>query len=84
MSYHLAAAGVQLKSGEEVKADFVVDASGRSSQLPQWLSAIGSEAPPQQCISAGLGYGSRTYKMPDNWYQEKVALQGFNINVMCV
>ena len=57
----------------------MIDASGRSSQLPQWLSAIGLEAPPQQCISAGLGYGSRTYKMPDNWYQDKVALQGFDL-----
>ena len=79
LPYHLANTGVQLKGGEEVDADFVVDASGRSSQLPQWLSAIGFEAPPQECISAGLGYGSRTYKMPDNWYQEKVGLQEFNL-----
>ena len=77
--YILAGVGVQLKCGEEVEADLVIDASGRSSQLPQWLSAIGLEAPPQQCISAGLGYGSRTYKMPDNWYQDKVALQGFDL-----
>lgn len=55
-------------------ADFVVDASGRSSQLPQWLDAIGVTAPQAQCISAGLGYGSRTYAMPANWFQQKVCV----------
>ncbi len=68
----LPGAGVTLKSGEEVTADFVVDASGRSSQLPQWLDAIGVTPPQAQCISAGLGYGSRTYAMPENWFQQKV------------
>ncbi len=51
----------------------MVDASGRSSQLPQWLDAIGVTPPSAQCISAGLGYGSRTYAMPENWFQEKVS-----------
>ena len=50
----------------------MVDASGRSSQLPQWLDAVGVTPPSPQCISAGLGYGSRTYAMPENWFQEKV------------
>ena len=68
-------AGVTLKSGEEVAADFVVDASGRSSQLPQWLDAVGVTPPQAQCISAGLGYGSRTYAMPENWFQQKVPVQ---------
>ena len=36
----IASAGGRLKSGEAVKADFVVDASGRGSQLPQWLEGI--------------------------------------------
>ena len=65
-------AGVRLKSGETVKADFVVDASGRGSQLPQWLEGVGIAPPPAQTISAGLGYGSRTYAMPNNWFQQKV------------
>ena len=55
-------------------ADFVVDASGRSSQLPQWLDAIGVAPPQAQCVSAGLGYGSRTYAMPANWFQQKVCV----------
>ncbi len=72
MASPIASAGVMLKSGETVRADFVVDASGRGSQLPQWLQSVGIVPPPAQTISAGLGYGSRTYAMPDNWFQHKV------------
>lgn len=65
---------MRLKNGEEVRANFVVDASGRGSQLPQWLGAVGVEPPPAECISAGLGYGSRTYAMPDKWFENKVTV----------
>ena len=68
----IASAGIRLKSGKAVRADFVVDASGRGSQLPQWLEGVGVTPPPALTISAGLGYGSRTYAMPDNWFQQKV------------
>lgn len=34
-----------------------------------------SDAARAQCISAGLGYGSRTYAMPENWFQQKVPVQ---------
>ena len=35
-------AGVVTDAGEELRADLVVDASGRRSQLPAWLAALGA------------------------------------------
>lgn len=60
-------AGVVLKDGSEISADVVVDASGRNSRVSEWLEAAGCSAPPQQVINSGLGYGTRTYKMPEDW-----------------
>ena len=34
--------GVQTDAGEELRADLVVDAMGRRSQLPRWLEAVGA------------------------------------------
>ncbi|BDA41680.1 Putative epoxidase LasC [Coccomyxa sp. Obi] len=59
--------GVVLKDGNEISADIVVDASGRNSKVSEWLEAAGCSAPPQQVINSGLGYGTRTYKMPEDW-----------------
>jgi 2-polyprenyl-6-methoxyphenol hydroxylase-like FAD-dependent oxidoreductase len=51
--------------GESVEtADFVVDASGRSSKLPSWLQAIGYDAPDEAIIDVRLGYAGRRYKIP--------------------
>jgi 2-polyprenyl-6-methoxyphenol hydroxylase-like FAD-dependent oxidoreductase len=64
--------GVQVRyrhaqSGPEViAADLVVDASGRNSQAPLWLHALGYEAPPEESINAEIGYSSRLYRKPDN------------------
>ena len=38
-------AGVVTDAGEELRADLVVDASGRRSQLPAWLAALGARGP---------------------------------------
>lgn len=65
-------AGVVLKDGEQIPADFVVDASGRNSKLSEWLQASGHSAPPQEVINSGLGYGTRTYQMPEHWFREHV------------
>src|SRR5262245_51729796 len=50
----------------EVIADLVVDASGRTSQAPRWLEALGYRGPKEVIVSAGHGYSSRFYRMfPD-------------------
>ncbi|MER7112020.1 FAD-dependent oxidoreductase [Streptomyces sp. NPDC000229] len=45
-----------------LEADLVVDASGRGSQAPQWLSAIGAEPPHEETIETGLAYATRLYR----------------------
>lgn len=56
---------------EEMRADLVVEASGRASKLPHLLTAIGYDSPRQTVINAHLGYASRFYKIPaglkDQW-----------------
>ena len=50
--------------GEErvLEADLVVDASGSGTKAPQWLTAIGAEAPREETIDTGLAYASRIYR----------------------
>ena len=57
--------GVRLNS-DELNAELVVDASGRSSQAPQWLEQIGKKPAPETTVNPFLGYATRRYKLPDN------------------
>ena len=47
---------------EMLPADLVVDASGRDSHAPEWLQALGYEAPPETHVNAFLGYATRWYE----------------------
>jgi 2-polyprenyl-6-methoxyphenol hydroxylase-like FAD-dependent oxidoreductase len=67
----------QMNTTEILHADLVVDASGRHSQAPQWLTELGYEAPPEEIINSGLGYASRFYAKPENFPDE---WQGLIIN----
>jgi len=65
-----AVAGVRLNprgGGEpvELRADLVVDASGRSSRAPEWLAVLGHPPAQESNVSAFLGYASRLYALPD-------------------
>ena len=48
-------------------ADFVVDASGRSSRLPRWLEELGYAAPEESTVNADVGYATRWYSVPEDW-----------------
>ncbi|MGW0468657.1 FAD-dependent oxidoreductase [Streptomyces sp. NPDC003027] len=54
-------AGTQTRS---LAADLVVDASGRGTRAPDWLAAIGAEAPHEETIDTGLAYATRVYRAP--------------------
>ena len=45
-----------------VDADLVVDASGRSSVVPDWLAAKGFGRPAETIVDGHLGYASRIYR----------------------
>ncbi|KPM56121.1 FAD-dependent oxidoreductase [Frankia sp. CcI49] len=45
-----------------ITADLVVDATGRGSRAPEWLTQLGFEAPPEERNEVNVGYASRTYR----------------------
>jgi 2-polyprenyl-6-methoxyphenol hydroxylase-like FAD-dependent oxidoreductase len=52
-------------SAEQVlDADLVVDATGRGSRTPVWLEALGYARPQKDQVRIGLGYATRTYRLP--------------------
>lgn len=48
-------------------SDLVIDASGRGSRLPSWLTGAGYAAPEVTDINSFLGYASRIYRQPANF-----------------
>lgn len=52
---------------KELRADLVVDATGRASRAPRWLSDLGFVAPEETIIDAHLGYASRLYQIPESF-----------------
>lgn len=47
-----------------ITADFVVDASGRRSNVPKWLAELGYGQVAETLIDVKLGYAGRRYKKP--------------------
>ena len=64
--------GIQIRhhEGEHLEeilsADLVVDASGRGSQTPQWLAALGYENVEESTIKVDVGYATRVYRRPEH------------------
>ncbi|MET9428981.1 MULTISPECIES: FAD-dependent monooxygenase [unclassified Streptomyces] len=50
------------REARPLAADLVVDASGRGSRAPAWLSAIGAEPPHEETLDTGLAYATRVYR----------------------
>lgn len=57
-------AGVRAESGEEVRADLVVDASGRQSHAPSWLQRLGAHPPYEEQTDSGFMYFTRYFSGP--------------------
>lgn len=51
---------------EELIANLVVDASGRNSQVPNWLESMGYQTPEKTVINSFLGYSTRWYEIPQD------------------
>ena len=54
-------AGVRTAGGEELRADLVIDATGRQSRSPEWLRAIGARAPYEEQADSGFAYYTRYF-----------------------
>lgn len=55
---------------EEIRADFVLDTSGRGTAAPAWLKARGFPQPENEHVVSRLGYASRIYRR-DPAYRDK-------------
>ncbi|MGX1773783.1 NAD(P)/FAD-dependent oxidoreductase [Nocardia brasiliensis] len=56
--------GRSRRAASEIAVDFVVDATGRGSRADRWLQDHGFPPAPQRIIDAGIGYASRSYRIP--------------------
>ena len=54
--------GVRTSGGREITAEFVVDALGRRSKFPEWVSAAGGRPPQEEATDAGFAYYTRHYR----------------------
>jgi 2-polyprenyl-6-methoxyphenol hydroxylase-like FAD-dependent oxidoreductase len=52
---------------KELRADLVVDTTGRASRAPRWLNDLGYVIPEETVVDAHLGYASRLYRIPDDF-----------------
>ena len=55
------------RSQGPLRADLVVDASGRNSNASKWLKALGYTPPEETSINSHLGYASRVYRRPEQF-----------------
>lgn len=57
----------------ELRAELVVDASGRGSQLPKWLEGLGFERPREETVKIDLAYATRIYQRREQDFGGKEA-----------
>ena len=57
-------------------ADLVVDATGRATRLPMWLSQWGFDAPREDTVDVGIAYATHQVHIPEGLLQEKVVVAG--------
>ncbi len=57
--------GVQLADATELRADLVIDAMGRRSPLPGWLTTIGAREPATAAEDSGFIYYTRNFRPKD-------------------
>jgi len=55
-----------VQSQRYLKTNLVVDASGRGSQTPSWLTALGYPPIEETLVRIDVGYASRVYHRPHN------------------
>ena len=66
--------GVLLRTGEVLRADLVVDATGRGSRSSAWLSEWGYGKVPKQQVDFGLHYVSGVFEAPRDELPERACL----------
>ena len=62
-------AGSEESGDETLTGDLVVDALGRRSPTPNWLTELGYTPPEETVVDAFLGYVTRHYRQPQDFHQ---------------
>src|SRR5690606_14905845 len=64
---------------QELAADLVVDAGGRSSHAPEWLRELGFEPPAETVVDSHAGYSTRWYaapaQLPSEWWWKAIWIE---------
>jgi 2-polyprenyl-6-methoxyphenol hydroxylase-like FAD-dependent oxidoreductase len=71
--------GVRIRpqeSGEEelLRADLVVDCTGRGARMMKWLPAHGYDTPEEERVKVGLSYTTVHYELPEDSFGHDLAL----------
>lgn len=61
---------------ETAAADLVVDATGRGTRLPVWLTQWGFERPHEDTVDVGISYATQQVHIPEGLLAEKVVVAG--------
>lgn len=72
---HRQVRGVRAAGSRPVEADLVVDAGGRSSHAPRWLTEMGMPTPEETTIGVDFAYTSAKFRKTD-YYLEPLAFVG--------
>jgi len=79
--------GVRTEDGEELRADLVIDASGRRSSLPRLLADVGARAPMEELEDSGFVYYGRHFRSKDGSLPPMMGplLQSYGtISILCL
>ncbi|MGA9858738.1 MAG: FAD-dependent oxidoreductase [Solirubrobacteraceae bacterium] len=71
--------GVLTASGEELRADVIVDAMGRRSKLGRWIDELGGRAPEEEASDAGFAYYTRHFRSRDGSVPEHLGPVGVDL-----
>jgi len=55
------------RGDQQLAADLVVNACGRGSRTPAWLSEAGYDTPTKTHVDPDVGYAARIYRIPDGF-----------------
>ena len=61
---------------EFVAAGLVVDAAGRGTRLPVWLTQWGYQRPAEETVDIGIHYATHQFRIPQGLIAEKVVVAG--------
>ncbi|MFF3464803.1 NAD(P)/FAD-dependent oxidoreductase [Streptomyces sp. NPDC002619] len=65
----MAVTGVRVREGagaeRALSADLVVDATGRGSRAPHWLTSLGLPAAERRQVDSGIAYATRVFRAPE-------------------